>query len=72
MVVAAHQPYSEHTAICTIYVLSNNKQRPPPCAVTIHKTCTDQRWNGGHLERIYVFIELGFLSATVSLYAPKH
>ena len=33
---------------CHLYrvLLSNTAQRPPPCAVTIHKTCIDPKWNG--------------------------
>ena len=30
------------TAILTMCIVEH---RPPPCAVTIHNTCTNQRWN---------------------------
>ena len=30
---------------CTVCIVIH---RPPPCAVTIHKTCTDQKCNGCH------------------------
>ena len=33
----------QQTAIFTVYIVEH---RPPPCAVTIHKTRTDQQWNG--------------------------
>ena len=42
MVVAVQQPLAECTAIFTVCIV---KHRPPPCAVTIHKTSTDQQWN---------------------------
>ena len=39
------------TALCGIHrylyhVYSRTPPAPPPCAVTIHKTSTDQQWNG--------------------------
>ena len=43
MVVAEKRPSAECTAIFTVCIVY---QRLPPCAVTIHKTCTDQQWNG--------------------------
>ena len=38
----AVQPLAECTAIFPMCIVSH---RPPPCAVTLHKTCTYQRWN---------------------------
>ena len=43
MIEAVQQPLAECTAIFT---MCNAEHRQPPCAVTIHKTCTDQQWNG--------------------------
>ena len=43
MVVAVQQLLAEYFATSTVRIAEH---RPPPCAVTIHKTCTDQQWNG--------------------------
>ena len=43
MVVAVQQLSAECTAIFTVCIVLH---RPPPCAVTTHKTCPAQRWNG--------------------------
>ena len=43
MVVAVQQPLAECTAIFTLYIV---RHRSPPCTVKIHKTCSDQQWNG--------------------------
>ena len=45
MVVAVQlqQPLSECTAIYAVYFVEH---RPPPSAVIIHESCTDQQWNG--------------------------
>ena len=43
MVVAVQQPLGECTAISTVCIVIH---RPPPCAVTKHKTLADQQWNG--------------------------
>ena len=42
--------YPVYRYICLIEVgaMVVAVQHPPPCAVTIHKTCTDQQWNGFH------------------------
>ena len=45
MVVAVQQPSAEYTAILTACIV-DVKHRPPPCAMTIQKTCTHQHWNG--------------------------
>ena len=37
------QPFARCTAIFTMCVAVH---RPPTFTVTIHKTCTDQQWNG--------------------------
>ena len=42
MVVAVQQPLVECTAIITLCIVEH---RPPPCAVTIQKPSTDERWN---------------------------
>ena len=44
MVVAVQQPLAECTDIFTMCVIIEH--RPPPCTVTILKTCTDQQWTG--------------------------
>ena len=43
LVMAVQQPLAECTAIFIVCIV---KHHPPPCAMTIHKTCTDQQWNG--------------------------
>ena len=43
MVVAVQQLLAEYFATSTVRIAEHH---PPPCAVTIHKTCTDQQWNG--------------------------
>ena len=43
MILAVQQPSAECTAIFTVSIVEH---RPPPCAVTIHKTHTDQQRNG--------------------------
>ena len=43
MVVAIQQHLAEFTAILTVCIV---ERCPPPYAVTIHKTCSDQQWNG--------------------------
>ena len=43
LVMAVQQPLAECTAIFIVCIV---KHHPPPCAVTIHETCTDQQWNG--------------------------
>ena len=40
--VQLQQPLSECTAIYAMYIV---ERRPPPCAVIIHESCTDQQWN---------------------------
>ena len=42
MVVAVQQLLEKCTAIFTVCIVEHC---PPPCAVAIHKTCTDQQWN---------------------------
>ena len=42
MVEAVQQPSAECTAILTLYIVEHP---PPPFAVTIYKTCTDQLWS---------------------------
>ena len=42
MVVAVQQHSAKCTAILTVCIVLH---LPPPCAVTIHKTSTDQQWN---------------------------
>ena len=42
MVVAVQQHSAKCTAILTVCIVLH---LPPPCAVTIHKTCTEQQWN---------------------------
>ena len=46
MVVAVQQPLAECTFIFTVVLSHLYSHRPPPCAVTIHKTYTDQLWSG--------------------------
>ena len=41
-VIAVQQLIAECIAISTVCIVEH---RPPTCAVTIHKTCTDQQWN---------------------------
>ena len=43
MAVAVQQPSVECIANFIMCIVEHH---PPPCAVTIHKICTDQRWNG--------------------------
>ena len=43
MVVAVQQPLEECAAFFTVCIVEHN---PPTCAVTIHKTVTDQQCNG--------------------------
>ena len=43
MVAAVQRSLVECTAIFTVCIVEH---RPPPCAVRIHETCTDQQWNG--------------------------
>ena len=43
MVVAVLQPLAECTAIFTVCIVEH---RPPPCAVTVHKTIAYQKANG--------------------------
>ena len=42
VIAMALQPLVECTAIFIVCIVEH---RPPPCAVTIHKTCTYQQWN---------------------------
>ena len=42
-VAAVQQSLVECTAIFTVCIVEHH---PPPCAVTIHETCTGQQWNG--------------------------
>ena len=43
MVVAVLQPLAECTALFTVCIVEH---RPPPCALTMHKTYTYQKANG--------------------------
>ena len=49
MVVAVQQPSAECTAIFAVCIVQH---RPPPCAVTTHKTCPAQQWNAYQNARI--------------------
>ena len=42
MVEAVQEPLAECTAILYACIVEH---QPPPCALTIQKTCTDQQWN---------------------------
>ena len=43
VVVAVQQPLVECTAILYACIVEH---QPPPCVLTVQKTCTDQQWNG--------------------------
>ena len=69
MVVAVRQPSSECTAIFTMCIVLH---RPSPCAVTIHKTRTDQRWNWQYQNRANGWGSHKYCPATIPrIFTPR-